>query len=55
MVCANKVQSDNSNGNVFSITDLKPFNVALVPRILHDGGSSKLDWQVLVSRPITLL
>ena len=55
MVSARKVQSDKSNGNVFSITDLKPFNVAVAPRLLQDGSLSTQDWQVLVSRPIVLL
>jgi hypothetical protein len=55
MTCAKKMQSDNSNGNVYNITDLKPFNVALVSRVMQDGSLSTLDWQVLVSRPIVLL
>ena len=54
-VCAKKVQSDNANGNVFSITDLKPFNIALASRVMHDGSLSTQDWRVLVSRPIVLL
>ena len=55
-VCAREVRSDRENGNVYRITDLKPFNVALVPRLLQDGsGYQQVDWQVLKGRPIVLL
>ena len=54
-ICAQKIQSDIRNGNVYNITDLKPFNIAVVPRLLQDGTSSSQDWMVLVSRPIVLL
>jgi hypothetical protein len=55
LICARKIQSDNRNGNVYSITDLKPFNTAVVPRFLQDGSLSTQDWMVLGSRPIVLL
>ena len=55
MVCSRQVRSDNDNGNVYRITDLRPVNVALVPRLLQSGELSKNEWQVLVSRPVVLM
>ena len=55
LTCAQKIQSDNRNGNVYNITDLKPFNIAVVPRLLQDKSMSTQEWTVLVSRPIVLL